>query len=166
MKKKNGFTLIEMLAVVLIIAILSGVAWPQYRKVIEKARIAEVESMLRTIYDSSERLAGEFGYRTYAALVGAKGEANYSFSRMDMFDTDNLPAGCSLSGRALKCKYYLYYPLVSANGVSYVTAQKLKAPYANTLIVFNRDNQQIYCQNAGNSTACEDVFGLDTVTGI
>lgn len=38
---KKGFSLIELLAAVLIIGILSSVALPQYRKAIERARSAE-----------------------------------------------------------------------------------------------------------------------------
>ena len=41
-KNKKGFTLIEMLVVVLIIGILAGVALPQYTKTVEKSRVAEV----------------------------------------------------------------------------------------------------------------------------
>ena len=38
---KKGFSLIELLAAVLIIGILSSIALPQYRKAIERARSAE-----------------------------------------------------------------------------------------------------------------------------
>lgn len=157
---KKGFTLIELLAVVLIIAILTAVGLPQYRRVVQKAHAAEAESMLRTIYDSSERLAGEFGYRTYEKLIADKGTANYSFKRLDMFDSSNLPAGCTLqdSGQRLSCTKFDYK--ISVNG--YVAA-KLKVKPRGVLLLLNRNDLDLYCQ--GTEDQC-DIFGLDVVSGV
>lgn len=157
---KQGFTLIELLAVVLIVAILSGVALPQYRKVMEKARVSEAESMMRNIYDSSERLAGEFGYRSFVEM-SQNDSSKAVFSRMDMFDSSSLPRGCKLTdAKTLTCSRFVYSPYAEKNGRYFVQAKKLDNPYKDTLILFDRANQQLYCYPDGDGC---DTYGLDVL---
>ena len=55
-----GFTLIEVLVVVLIIGILTSVALPQYRKAVVKTKVMKLLPLMRTI-DSAQQVH----YTTY-----------------------------------------------------------------------------------------------------
>ena len=54
MKNKLGFTLIEMLVVVLIIGILAGIALPQYTRAVEKAKVAQALITLKYMRDRGQ----------------------------------------------------------------------------------------------------------------
>jgi len=52
MFEKKGFTLVEIMVVVVIIGILTAIAWPRYVKTAEKARISEARSILGALKDA------------------------------------------------------------------------------------------------------------------
>ncbi len=54
-ESKKGFTLLELLVVVLIIGILAGIALPQYRRAVGKAELTQLISATKVIQNAAER---------------------------------------------------------------------------------------------------------------
>lgn len=128
---KKGFTLIEMLVVVLIIGILSAVALPNYRKSVEKARTAEAWTILKSINDAVKIKRVEDGRRKNATT-------NYKFKDLVIKFTDengNTPTGSD---------FYTKYFHISDFGDNAFGAQSRADGY----ILFLRGNKR-YC--TGNS---------------
>ena len=74
MKSRKGFTLIELMVVILIVGILAAVAIPLMRGRIDSAKWSEGKAMMGTIATSIRAYAAEKGTATdVAALDGAFG---------------------------------------------------------------------------------------------
>ena len=143
-KNKHGFTLIEMLTVVMIIGILTAVSLPQYRRAIQKAEASEAVAMLRVINDSAERLAAEFGYRRFETFSGTNGmPAKATFQRMDMFDKDTIKCSFNNTYTEMTCDHFKYF---LNKGQNYASAQKLNTPYKGVELRLSRaDLPQLTC---------------------
>jgi len=68
MKNKLGFTLLELLVVVIIIGLLAAIALPQYRKAAAKAELAQIINIVKAISNAQERYFLAQG--TYASSLG------------------------------------------------------------------------------------------------
>ncbi len=148
---KKGFTLIELLVVVIIVAVLTRIALPQYRRVVQKARVAEAQAMLRTLYDSSERLAVEFGAKDYDALYkDTARRPRATISRMDMFDnsggTNRFRFACKVTNFRIICKHWTYSLVTLHNDTSYVSAIDANG---DTIVALNRENMNWVCRPGG-----------------
>ena len=80
MLTKKGFTLIEMLVVVLIIGILAAVALPQYNKAVEKSKASEALLILKSLRDQQAMCILEKGVDS-SLCSGYSDEENLFVSR-------------------------------------------------------------------------------------
>ena len=98
MENRKGFTLLEILIVIVIIGILAAVALPRFAKTIEYSRSAEAMTQLSSLRQSMER------YYTF--------KSQYSFATLTSLDYDPT----SLSGSS---HFTFANPSIGAGGDAY-----------------------------------------------
>lgn len=99
---KQGFTLVELLMVVLIIGLLASAGLPEYTRAIERARMAEAKQMLADIYNAKKM-----------ARVTLRRDPT-SFAEMDVkFPTEN---GAVATGGTFNTKNFTYGIQVGVEG--------------------------------------------------
>ena len=138
-KKGRGFTLIEVLVVVLIIGVLAAVALPQYQKAVLKSRYSAMMPVGKAIADSNEAYYMEHGvYANSPADLLVQGKLSYS-------------DGTHIS--MPKDKEMLSYVLVTNDNVSnarYLVFQKHSEVFADTTICEAGDTRaKQMCQALG-----------------
>ena len=149
---KKGFTLMELMAVVIIIGVLYSVSMPQYRKVVEKGYFTKAQVMAKSLRDSCDRLVAEWGVDNYGSLP-----ANVKkLSRLDIGSSTLLPSGFTLNVGSNFIQGAGFEYRLSDNCI--VTIKKTDGNYAGVTMKYNGD--AFYdCNDSGNG-AC-DIYALD-----
>ena len=99
----RGFTLLELLIVVVIIGILAGVGLPRYNKVIRKSKVAEADAVLGAMRGAQIRYYAEYGNYTSTETnfdIDVPGYGGYTSSRYFAYYANGTNGSVSATGRS------------------------------------------------------------------
>ena len=123
----TGFTLVELLVVVLIIGILAAVALPQYQKAVEKSKAAQAFALIRTVAAAQEAHHLENG--TYAET--------FEELAVDIPWTGNVQWVKDFPAKSNKDWSIQFYSQMIGNGIS---IGRISGPYAGAGFVYLLDS--------------------------
>ena len=136
-KRKKGFTILEILVVVLIIGILAAIALPAYFRAVEKSRVSEPINILGTIAKAQKRHKMQnLGYTTDVS------DLDLSYSK---FSDGNPATGSEFDGEYFDYKVY-------GDDEKAALAKRNNGEYELSILY---ETDTIYCRPADNSTCKE-----------
>ena len=163
-KLKKGFTLIEMLVVVLIIGILAAIALPQYENAVEKSKASEALIILKSLQQQQALCYLEKGEGNCECESGC-GEDDNLFTYANILSGDSDPDCDIVCGPATKdfsyeidsAYFYAERKPVYTKYTIETTASEMY-PYQNMFVCFNASDEN-YCKMIGFTEQRQDCVG-------
>ena len=157
---RQGFTLLELLVVVLIIGILASIALPQYQNAKIKADFAEAYIKLKAAAQIEEMC------RLQNGVEFCDGDLEISIQSEICRDINNLPYDECFQGDAQDVGSKFYYHTNSTNSTASILAraQYLKE---DVCVCITKDYNFVLTQNECNGDATKDyskILGIPDIT--
>jgi prepilin-type N-terminal cleavage/methylation domain-containing protein len=103
-RKDHGFTILEIIAVIAIMAILAGISIPQYQRMVNKGRQQGAIAGLTSVFMAEKNFAAENrSYTTCLGSIGVRVAASQKKYYAFGFNGAGIQNSCGLAGSNLKC---------------------------------------------------------------
>ena len=103
---KAGFTLMELLIVVIMIGVLTSLAMPQYRKAMDRSKAAEPMEVLPALFEARERWVIENGCNWASSALVCPDSESVTLRKLD---TEFPYKTIAADGRSFTTKNFTYY---------------------------------------------------------
>ena len=167
MQNHQGFTLVEILTAVIIVAILTVMAMPLYEKTIERSHLIEARTLMHRLQEAKLAAMDDMGCEVYSYSSNGAGCPRLEHLRVTFIDEvkDGKPAA---TGKTFRTKYFTYSLLPTAPDeyVNGVCAQREGGDYDGTIFVYYGLRQDgadavFKCKNPSGCDDCCEAYGWD-----
>jgi len=141
MENKKGFTLLELLVVVVIIAILAGIAIPQYKLAVEKSHLTEAVVMLKAIAEAQDRFY----------IINGRYANAYEIKKLDVDIPGKKVASAGVNKNRIETQFFVYSPDADSGSISSPIPSGYKAvahrkPLAKRFYIVSDKNNKLICK--------------------
>ncbi len=159
MINRKGFTLVEILIVVLILIILVTMAVPMFDRALEKSHLAEVETNLKRLGEAKQRLMDERNVANFTNGAFTINQLDIGFVNSQEFTYSLYPstfpnAVCAVRSRGdAKDTTFLF--------LGEEAEETCASTSGNICSKYKSNGQRFFCQDSSNSSnSCELYYGL------